>query len=253
MSDTLENPRFLEGRVALVTGASRGIGRAIALRLAARGAGVACLATSAERAQETADRCTELGGEARAFGVDVAETQAVAEVVEQVQEQLGELWLLVNNAGVTRDQLLVRMTEDDFDQVVATNLKGTWNLVRAAARTLMRNRGRIVNISSIVGLTGNIGQVNYAASKAGVIALTRSVAKELASRKVCVNAIAPGFITTDMTAALGPDAAEKSAKEIPLRRAGTPDDIARAVEFLAGPGGDYITGQTLVIDGGLTL
>jgi 3-oxoacyl-[acyl-carrier protein] reductase len=253
MTDTPDNTRFLEGRVALVTGASRGIGQAIALRLAARGASVACLATSAERAKETAERCAEHGGKSLALGVDVAETEAVAEVVGQVQEELGALWLLVNNAGVTRDQILVRMSEQEFDQVIATNLKGTWNFVRAAARALMKSNGRIVNISSVVGVTGNAGQVNYAASKAGVLGLTRSVAKELAARKVCVNAIAPGFINTDMTAALGQDAAEKFAGAIPLKRAGTPDEIARAVEFLAGPGGDYITGQTLVIDGGLSL
>jgi 3-oxoacyl-[acyl-carrier protein] reductase len=253
MSETDDNQRFLDGRVALVTGASRGIGRSIALRLAQRGASVACLATTAERAQETADQCAELGGKALALGVDVAETEAVAEVVGQVQEELGALWLLVNNAGVTRDQILVRMSEDEFDQVIDTNLKGTWNFVRAAARALMKSNGRIINISSVVGVTGNAGQVNYAASKAGVIGLTRSVAKELAARNVCVNAIAPGFITTDMTAALGEDALEKVTGSIPLKRAGSPDEIARAVEFLAGPGGDYITGQTLVIDGGLSL
>ena len=253
MSASTENPRFLEGRVALVTGASRGIGRAIALRLARRGASVACLATAAERARETAERCTELGGKSQAFGVDVGQTAAVAEVVGQVQEELGGLWLLVNNAGITRDSLLMRMSEADFDAVIETNLKGTWNFLRAAARPLMKGRGRIVNVSSVVGLSGNAGQANYAASKAGIVGLTLSMAKELASRGVCVNAVAPGFVATDMTAALDEKAAAQLAADIPLGRIAGPDEIARAVEFLAGPGGDYITGQTLVIDGGLSL
>lgn len=250
--------RYLEGKVALVTGASRGIGRAVALRLASRGARVACVATSAERAEDTARACSELAdpagdGAARAYGCDVADTEAVAALVASVQEELGGLWLVVNNAGITRDQILVRMKEDEFDAVIATNLKGTWNVVRAAARPLMKGAGRIVNISSVVGITGNAGQVNYAASKAGVIGMTRSIAKELASRKVCVNAVAPGFIRTDMTAALGEGAAEAFVDSIPLRRLGEAEDIARAVDFLAGPGGDYITGQVLVVDGGLSL
>ena len=245
--------RFLEGRVALVTGASRGIGRAIAERLAARGARVACVATTAERCRETAERCAALGGEARAFGVDVADHAAVTELVAQVQTELGGLDVLVNNAGITRDGLLLRMSEADFDAVVATNLKGTWSFVRAGARQLMKVRGRIVNISSVVALTGNAGQVNYAASKAGILGLTRAVAKELASRGVCVNAVAPGFIATDMTAALDPKAAEGLTDAIPLGRIGEPADIAAAVEFLVGPGGAYITGQTLVVDGGLSL
>ena len=253
MSTLEQEQRYLDGRVALVTGASRGIGRAIALRLAARGARVACVATTAERAEQTAAACSELGGEARAFGCDVGDTEAVAALVAQVQEELGGLWLVVNNAGITRDQILVRMKEEEFDQVIATNLKGTWNVIRAAARPLMKCAGRIINISSVVGVTGNAGQVNYAASKAGVIGMTRSVAKELCSRKVCVNAVAPGFIQTDMTAALGDQAAESFTANIPLKRLGDAEDIARAVDFLAGPGGDYITGQVLVVDGGLSL
>jgi len=253
MPQTPENPRFLEGRVALVTGASRGIGRAIALRLAGRGASVACLATTADRARETAELCGEHGVKAQAFGVDVRSTGAVAEVVGQVQEELGGLWLLVNNAGITRDNLLLRMSEEDFDAVIETNLKGTWNFLRAAARPLMKSRGRVVNIASVVGISANAGQANYAASKAGILGLTTSLAKELASRGVCVNAIAPGFVETDMTAALDERAAAELLADIPLGRIAGPDEIARAVEFLAGPGGDYMTGQTLVIDGGLSL
>jgi 3-oxoacyl-[acyl-carrier protein] reductase len=239
--------------VALVTGASRGIGRAIALRLAGNGARVACIATEAERARATAMECSALTEGAQAYGCDVADTGAVAALVDQVQKELGGLDVLVNNAGITRDQLLLRMSEEDFDRVVEVNLKGTWNFLKAAARPLMKVRGRVINITSVVGLTGNAGQANYAASKSGVIGLTKSLAKELAGRGVCVNAIAPGFIATDMTAALDAKATEALLQEIPLGRIGAPEDIAAAVEFLAGPGGEYITGQTLVIDGGLSL
>jgi 3-oxoacyl-[acyl-carrier protein] reductase len=245
--------RFLDGKVALVTGASRGIGKAIAERLALRGAKLACIATDAKNCVETVARCRETGATALALGVDVSSTQAVADLVEQVQQELGEPYVLVNNAGLTRDQLLLRMSEEDFDRVIAVNLKGAWNFLRAAARPLMKSRGRIVNISSVVGLMGNAGQANYAASKAGLIGLTRSAAKELASRGVCVNAVAPGFIQTDMTANMGEAAAQELASSIPLKRIGTPDEIALAVDFLVGPGGAYVTGQTLVVDGGLSL
>ena len=245
--------RFLEGKVALVTGASRGIGRAVAERLAARGAKVACVATEAKNCEATVAACRTHGAEALALGVDVSSTGAVAQVVEQVQKELGEPYVLVNNAGLTRDQLLLRMSEEDFDRVIAVNLKGAWNFLRAAARPLMKARGRIVNISSVVGLMGNAGQANYAASKAGLLGLTRSVAKELASRGVCVNAIAPGFIQTDMTAQMGEAAAQELASSIPLQRIGTPEEIALAVDYLVGPGGAYVTGQVLVVDGGLSL
>lgn len=236
-----------------MTGASRGIGRAIALGLAGSGARIACIATAADRAQDTADQCSALTAGAQAYGVDVGQTQAVAELVAQVQEELGGLHVLVNNAGITRDQILLRMSEEAFDAVIDTNLKGTWNFIRAAARPLMKSHGRIINISSVVGVTGNAGQANYAASKAGVIGLTKSVAKELASRSVCVNAIAPGYIATDMTAAIDDKAAEQLRASIPLARIGEVEDIAQAAVFLAGPGGAYLTGQTLVIDGGLSL
>jgi len=258
MSDTNQaGDRYLADHVAIVTGASRGIGREIALRLAARGARVACIATSAANAEETAKLCTAAAGEgaeARAYGVDVANTDAVGELVKEIQKELGGLDILVNNAGITRDNLMLRMTEDDFDRVLQVNLKGTWNFVKAATRPLMKSRGgRIVNIASVVGLTGNAGQVNYAASKAGVVGLTRSVAKELAGRGVCVNAVAPGFIETDMTADIGENEREKLFQAIPLGRIGRPEEIAAAVEYLTGPAGAYITGQTLVVDGGLSL
>jgi len=248
-----ESQKHLVGKVAVVTGASRGIGRAIAVQLASRGASVACVATSAERAKDAAEQCAALGVRSQAYGVDVGQTAAVAELVAQVQAELGGLDILVNNAGITRDQLLLRMSEDDFDAVVQTNLKGAWNFIRAASRPLMKSRGRIINMASVVGLTGNAGQANYAASKAGLIGLTRSVAKELASRQVCCNAIAPGYIDTDMTAAIDAKAKEALVQAIPLGRTGVADDIALAVDFLAGPGGAYITGQVLVVDGGLSL
>ena len=245
--------RFLEGKVALVTGASRGIGKAIAEQLARRGAKVACLATEAKNCEDTVRRCREHGGAAMALGVDVASLAAVAEATEAVAKELGEAYVLVNNAGLTRDQLLLRMSEEDFDRVLAVNLKGAWKCIKSSARALMKTHGRIVNVSSVVGLMGNAGQANYAASKAGLLGLTRAVAKELAARGVCVNAIAPGFIQTDMTAALGEAAAQGLVSSIPLKRIGTPEEIALAVDYLVGPGGAYVTGQTLVVDGGLCL
>ncbi len=247
------DPRFLNGRVALVTGASRGIGRAIATQLARRGAKVAAVATTADGCKDTVARCAELTDGAQAYGCDVSSMAAVAALVEQVQKEMGGLDVLVNNAGITRDQLLLRMSEEDFDRVIDVNLKGTWNFLRAAARPLMKVKGRVINITSVVGLTGNAGQANYSASKAGIVGLTKSLAKELAGRGVCVNAIAPGFIRTDMTAGLDEKAAAELSNRIPLGRIGDPEDIAAAVDFLVGPGGAYITGQTLVVDGGLTL
>jgi 3-oxoacyl-[acyl-carrier protein] reductase len=245
--------RPLQGKVALVTGASRGIGRAIALRLSERGAKVACVATEAARARETAELCARQAEGAQAYGCDVGDTQKVAELVEQVQKELGGLDILVNNAGITRDQLLLRMSEEDFDRVLEVNLKGAWNFLKAACRPLMKSKGRVINITSVVGLSGNAGQANYAASKAGLIGLTKSIARELAGRGVCVNAVAPGFITTDMTAGLDEASRKKLLESIPLGRLGGPEEIAAAVEYLAGPGGAYITGQTLVVDGGMSI
>lgn len=255
-NNSANDPKPLKGQVALVTGASRGIGRAIALALAERGARVACVATRVENAEDTAGMCSQIAGDdgdARPFGVDVSDTSAVEELVKVVQKEMGGLNVLVNNAGITRDQLMLRMTEEDFDRVIAVNLKGAWNFSKACARPLMKCSGRIINIASVVGLTGNAGQANYAASKAGMIGLTRSMAKELAGRRVCVNAVAPGFIETDMTAELDAGARAALQSSIPLARIGTPEDIAAAVEFLVGPSGAYITGQTLVVDGGLSL
>jgi len=248
------NPeRYLEGQVAIVTGASRGIGRAIALQLAERGARVACIATSALNAEDSALACAERTDGARAFGVDVSNTDDVAALVKEITKSMGPPNLLVNNAGITRDQILMRMSEEDFDRVLSVNLKGAWNFIKAATRPLMKCSGRIINISSVVGVTGNAGQANYAASKAGLIGLTKSVAKELAGRKVRANAIAPGFIETDMTAAIDEKAREQLTGAIPLGRIGSAREIALAVDFLAGPGGAYITGQTLIVDGGLSI
>ncbi len=248
----------LQGQVALVTGASRGIGRAIALRLASEGAQVACVATSVDSAQACADECAAITPGARAFGVDVADTDAVADLVKEISScmDVGKPpgpHILVNNAGITRDQILMRMSEEDYDRVLNVNLKGAWNFIKACTRPLMKNGGRVINITSVVGITGNAGQVNYAAAKAGLIGMTKSVAKELASRGVCANAVAPGFIETDMTAALDEKAREELSGGIPLARMGQTDDIAAAVGFLAGPGGAYITGQTLVVDGGMSV
>jgi 3-oxoacyl-[acyl-carrier protein] reductase len=248
-----EEGRFLAGKVALVTGASRGIGKAIAERLALRGAKLACVATQAANCDDTVQRCRALGADTLALGLDVADTKEVGRAVEQVQAELGEPYVLVNNAGLTRDQLVLRMSEEDFDRVLAVNLKGAWNFIRACARSLMKSGGRIVNVSSVVALAGNAGQSNYAASKAGLLGLTRSLAKELASRGVCVNAVAPGFIRTDMTAQMGEAATQELTSSIPLKRIGAPEEIALAVDFLVGPGGAYVTGQTLVVDGGLSL
>ena len=253
MSDSNESAGPLAGQVALVTGASRGIGRAIAESLARDGARVACVATRVENAEATASACSALTEGSKAYGVDVSDHEAVASR-EGGREEFGGIDVLVNNAGITRDQLLMRMGEDDFDRVIDVNLKGTWNFVKAAARPLMKaGAGRIINIASVVGVTGNAGQANYAASKAGVIGLTKSAAKELSGQGVTVNAIAPGFIETDMTSDIPENERNALMGGIPLGRMGAAAEIAAAVGYLAGPGGAYITGQTLVIDGGLSL
>jgi 3-oxoacyl-[acyl-carrier protein] reductase len=242
----------LQGQVALVTGGSRGIGLGIARELAAAGARVAVVARSIEGANSAADG---LPGEGHAgYACDVAVPDAATALVKRVEEEMGSLDILVNNAGVTRDNLLMRIKDDDWNAVLDTNLRGAFNLIRAASRGMMKRRsGRIINITSVVGITGNKGQANYAASKAGLIGLTKSVAKELGSRGVLVNALAPGYIETDMTAEL-PDAARESLMaQIALERMGRPEDIAPVVRFLAGPGAAYITGQTIVVDGGMVM
>ena len=245
----------LKGKVALVTGGSRGIGRAVCLELARQGADVAVnYAGNEAAAQETAQACRELGVRAVVLRADVADAAACDAMVAQVLEQLGRLDILVNNAGITRDGLLMTMKEDAWDQVLDTNLKGAFLTMKAVARTMMKQRyGRIVNLSSVVGLHGNAGQVNYAASKAGVIGMTKSLAKELASRGVTVNAVAPGFIDTDMTAALTETAKNAALGSIPMGRMGTPENVAKAVAFLAGEDAGYITGQVLAVDGGMSM
>jgi 3-oxoacyl-[acyl-carrier protein] reductase len=247
-----DQSRELAGRVALVTGGNRGIGRSIAAHLAQAGARVAIVARNAERAGAAA---AELPGEGHAgLACDVADPAAVDAVVKSVEERIGPLDILVNNAGVTEDNVLVRLTEQAWDTVIDTNLKGAFLLTRAAARGMMRRRsGRIINITSVVGITGNRGQANYAASKAGLIGLTKSVAKELASRGILCNAVAPGFIETEMTAGLSDDTRAGLVEKIALGRLGTGDDVGAVVRFLAGPGAAYITGQVIVVDGGMVV
>ena len=242
----------LNEQVALVTGGSRGIGKSICERLAQDGARVAVVARDAGRAQDVAQK---LPGEGhRGYACDVADSSAVDALIKQVEQELGGLDIVVNNAGVTADNLLVRIDDEAWNKVIDTNLKGAFNMVRAAARGMMRRRkGRIINISSVVGLTGNKGQANYSASKAGLIGLTKAVAKELASRNVLVNAVAPGFIETEMTAELGDAARTALLGQIALGRLGAPEDIAAVVRFLAGPDASYITGQVLVVDGGMVI
>ena len=243
----------LTGKTALVTGGSRGIGRAICLELADRGADVAlCYAGGEAAAAETVRLCEGLGVKALAVRCDVSDGAQVKAMVDETVRTFGGLDILVNNAGITRDGLAVMMSEENFDDVIATNLRGAFLCMKAAARPMMKRRwGRMVNLSSVVGLHGNAGQVNYAASKAGVIGMTKSMAKELAGRNITVNAVAPGFIDTDMTAVL-PEAAKAALLgSIPLGRMGQPEDVARAVAFLCSDDAAYITGQVLSVDGGM--
>lgn len=243
----------LNGKTALVTGASRGIGRAIALRLAEDGANVAVIyAGSADKAEAVVNEITALGVNAKACRCNVADSAAVNETVKAVTNDLGKIDILVNNAGITRDGLMLRMKDEDFDAVLDTNLKGAFNMIRACYSGFIRKKsGRIINISSVSGIMGNAGQANYSASKAGVIGLTKSVARELASRGITCNAVAPGFIQTDMTENLGDN--NPLLNSIPLGRMGKPEDIAAAVAFLASDSAAYITGEVLKVDGGLAI
>ncbi|MEO6209888.1 MAG: 3-oxoacyl-[acyl-carrier-protein] reductase [Gemmatimonadaceae bacterium] len=241
----------LTGKVALVTGSTRGIGREIAATLAGAGARVAVSGRSAETAAEVAKA---IGGEAHGFACDLADTASAAALVHGVEKHFGSCDILVNNAGLTRDNLLMRLKDDDWDAVLNANLRGAFATIRAASRGMMKKRwGRIINITSVVGITGNKGQANYAASKAGLIGLTKSVAKELASRNILANAVAPGFIETDMTAAMTAEARTELGSQIPLGRLGTPGDIAGMCAFLASEYASYITGQLFVVDGGLVM
>jgi len=247
--------KVLTGKTAFVTGASRGIGRAIALRLAADGAKVALnFASNSAKAESVKAEIESAGGTAMLVRGDVSDFATVTELVKKIVDDWGRLDILINNAGITRDNLLLKMSEDDFDKVIATNLKGVFNCTKAVTKLMMRQRGgRIVNMSSVVGLKGNISQTNYAAAKAGIIGFTKSAARELASRGVTVNAVAPGLINTDMTAALSEKVKEVMLQEIPAGRMGTPEDVANAVAFLVSDQAAYITGQVLSVDGGLVM
>jgi 3-oxoacyl-[acyl-carrier protein] reductase len=245
---------LLEGKKAIVTGASRGIGQAIALSLAREGASVACVARSTEAVAGTVAAIQALGRKAQGYAVDVSDTSAVETLVDQISQDFDGFDILVNNAGVTKDTLLIRMSAQDWDTVLDTNLKGAFNWCKPVARALLRQRsGRIVNISSVIGLIGNAGQANYAASKAGLIGFTKSVARELAPRGVTVNAVCPGFIETDMTKDLSEEIKQKVLQMIPMQKLGNVDDVANLVTFLCGPNAAYITGQALAVDGGMVM
>ena len=247
--------KFLTGKVALVTGASRGIGRAVALKLADAGAKVAInFAGNLEKAEEVKAEIESRGGEAILVQGKVDNLEVVNAIVKKIVETWGTVDILINNAGINRDNLLLKMTETEFDEVIATNLKGVFNCTKAVTRIMMKQRsGKIVNMTSVVGLTGNAGQANYAAAKSGIIGFTKSVAKELAARGVNVNAIAPGFITTDMTAKLPEKIKEESLNQIPLGKFGTPEDVANLAAFLVSEQAAYITGQVVNVDGGMAM
>ncbi|ADC48140.1 3-oxoacyl-(acyl-carrier protein) reductase [Alkalihalophilus pseudofirmus OF4] len=246
---------MLQGKVAVVTGASRGIGRAIALELAKNGANIVVnYAGSVAKAEEVVASCKELGVDALAVQADVANSESVQAMIKESIEAFGRVDILVNNAGITRDNLLMRMKEDDWDAVIDTNLKGVFNCSKAVTRQMMKQRyGRIINVASVVGILGNAGQANYVAAKAGVIGLTKTMARELANRNILVNAVAPGFITTDMTDELTEDMKAQMLGQIPLGALGKPEHIASVVRFLASDDAAYMTGQTLNVDGGMVM
>jgi len=248
--------KHLQNLTALVTGARRGLGKTIALRLAESGANILLndVAAGEEETAAAAEEVRALGVKARVVSADVTDAEQVAAILEQALAEFGSIEILVNNAGITRDMLLARMTDEQWDSVLNVNLKGTFVCTRAAIKSMMKNRrGSIINIASVVGLMGNVGQANYAASKGGVIAFTKAVAKEVASRNIRVNAVAPGFIVSAMTDKLSDDAKEKLQALIPLRRLGTPQDVAEVVNFLAGDAAAYITGQVINVDGGMVM
>ena len=244
----------LKGKVAIVTGGSRGIGRAIAQALAREGAIVVVCSRSLEANKETAEQIEAEGGSAYPYQVDVTDTESVSALVKEIVARFERIDILVNNAGVTADNLLMRLKESDWDKVVDTNLKGTFNFTKAVARSMIKQHGgKIINMTSVVGMVGNAGQANYCASKAGIIGLTKSVARELASRNVTVNCVAPGLIRSAMTESLPDQAKEQAAELIPLGRMGEPEDVAEVVLFLASPAADYITGEVIRTDGGMAM
>ncbi len=252
---TKRRESMLEGKIAVVTGASRGIGKAVALELAAQGAEVIINYNgSGARAEEVKREIEEKGGKAEPYQCNVADFGQCLEFISGVMKDFGRIDILVNNAGITRDGLLMKMPEEDFDDVIKVNLKGTFNTIRAVSRQMIKQRsGRIINMSSVVGLCGNAGQVNYAASKAGIIGITKSAAKELAPRGITVNAIAPGFVDTEMTAVLSDKVKEEARTQIPLGKFGKPEDIAKTAAFLASEEAGYITGQVIQVDGGMAI
>jgi 3-oxoacyl-[acyl-carrier protein] reductase len=244
----------LDNQIAVISGASRGIGRAIALKFAAAGADIVCVSLHSENAEKAAAEVRALGRRAWAYGVDVAVPADVTSLAEKILAETGKIDILVNNAGITRDGLVMRMSDEDWDAVLNTNLRGAFAFTRAFSRVFLKQRsGRVINVASVIGLMGNAGQANYAASKAGLIGLTKAVAREFASRGVTVNALAPGFIETDMTSALTPELKAEVQKRSPMNLLGQVEDVAEAALYLAGPGARYVTGHVLAVDGGMAM